>query len=174
MHMHVHVYHKGTGKKDANNITSLIMKTLRLLNLLRANNLDRKLVYFDNEIFRLHTMLTKFRMFKVVNMPFLVAWHTKKACVRLFKFLKAKCWAMDSYMMKELLLKHLCIGQHHGAQNNCGQLNMFLGEWHRNLAGLILASHMFIMSTTKGMTGNKFKVNIQKTTYRYTHQSSLM
>jgi hypothetical protein len=36
-HMHCHVYHKGVGKKGANNVALLIMKTLRGLNLLRVD-----------------------------------------------------------------------------------------------------------------------------------------
>ena len=33
-HMYAHVYHKGVGKKGANNVASLIVKTLQQLNLL--------------------------------------------------------------------------------------------------------------------------------------------
>ncbi len=36
-HMHCHVYHEGVGKKGANNVALLIMKTLRGLNLLRED-----------------------------------------------------------------------------------------------------------------------------------------
>ncbi len=35
-HMHAHVYHEGVGKKGANNVASLVVKTLTRLNLLRA------------------------------------------------------------------------------------------------------------------------------------------
>ncbi len=34
-HMYAHIYHEGVGKKGANNVSSLIVKTLRLLDLLR-------------------------------------------------------------------------------------------------------------------------------------------
>ena len=33
-HMYAHIYHEGVGKKGANNVSSLIVKTLRQLNLL--------------------------------------------------------------------------------------------------------------------------------------------
>ena len=36
-HMHCHVYTDAVGKKGANNVASLIMKTLRDLNLLRSD-----------------------------------------------------------------------------------------------------------------------------------------
>ena len=37
-HMHCHVYNEGVGKKGANNVSSLIIKTLRQLNLLRDDS----------------------------------------------------------------------------------------------------------------------------------------
>jgi hypothetical protein len=33
-HMHAHLYHEGVGKKGVNNVASLIIKTLRRLNIL--------------------------------------------------------------------------------------------------------------------------------------------
>ncbi len=42
-HMHCHVYHEGVGKKGANNVSSLIMKTLRGLNLLREDSVGGEL-----------------------------------------------------------------------------------------------------------------------------------
>ena len=48
-HMHCHVYHKGVGKKGANNVSSLILKTLRLLPLLREDSVGGELnIVFDN------------------------------------------------------------------------------------------------------------------------------
>jgi len=47
--MHCHVYHKGVGKKGANNVASLIMKMLRGLNLLRKDLVGGELnIVFDN------------------------------------------------------------------------------------------------------------------------------
>ena len=37
-HMHAHVYHEGVAKKGANNVVSLIMKTLNIAGLLSTNN----------------------------------------------------------------------------------------------------------------------------------------
>ena len=48
-HCHAHVYHSGEGKKGADNVASLILKTLKKLNLLRENEAGGVLnIIFDN------------------------------------------------------------------------------------------------------------------------------
>ncbi len=48
-HMHCHVYTDAVGKKGANNVALLIMKTLRGLNLLKENKIGHELnIIFDN------------------------------------------------------------------------------------------------------------------------------
>ena len=48
-HMHCHVYNKAVAKKGANNVASLIVKTLRRLNLLREDSAGGELnINFDN------------------------------------------------------------------------------------------------------------------------------
>jgi hypothetical protein len=48
-HLHCHVYHEGVGKKGANNVASLIMKTLRELQLLHEDLVGGELnIIFDN------------------------------------------------------------------------------------------------------------------------------
>jgi hypothetical protein len=48
-HLHCHIYTKGVGKKGANNVSSLIMKTLRKQNLLRKDSVGGELIIiFDN------------------------------------------------------------------------------------------------------------------------------
>jgi hypothetical protein len=42
-HLHCHVYTEGVGKKDANNVASLIMKTLQKLNLLCKDSVGGEL-----------------------------------------------------------------------------------------------------------------------------------
>ncbi len=47
--MYCHVYHEGVGKKGANNVASLIVKTLRQLNLLLDDSAGGEInVIFDN------------------------------------------------------------------------------------------------------------------------------
>jgi hypothetical protein len=48
-HMHCHVYHEGVGKKKANNICSIIMKTLWKTGMLKKGETALKLtLVFDN------------------------------------------------------------------------------------------------------------------------------
>ena len=48
-HMHCHMYTDAIGKKGANNVASLIMKTLRGLNLLKKDTIGCELnIIFDN------------------------------------------------------------------------------------------------------------------------------
>ena len=48
-HMYVHVYHEGVAKKGAHNVASLILKTLRQLNLLLGDSGGGELnIVFDN------------------------------------------------------------------------------------------------------------------------------
>jgi hypothetical protein len=48
-HMHAHLYHEGVGKKGANNVASLIVKTLRQLNIIREDSVGGELnIIFDN------------------------------------------------------------------------------------------------------------------------------
>ncbi len=45
-HLHCHVYTEGVGKKGANNVALLIMKTLRKLNLLCKDSVGSELNFF--------------------------------------------------------------------------------------------------------------------------------
>ncbi len=48
-HLHCQVYHEGVGKKGANNVASLIIKTLQQLNILRDDSVGGELnIIFDN------------------------------------------------------------------------------------------------------------------------------
>ena len=95
--MHTHVYHEGIGKKGANNVASLIVETLRKLNLLRENSVGGELnIIFDNcsgqnknnAVIRLAGWLNAMNYFKEVNFLFLVVGHTKNSADRLFNCLK--------------------------------------------------------------------------------------
>ena len=46
---HAHAYHEGIGKKGANNIVSLIMKTLIDQNIIRKGDISGEwVIFFDN------------------------------------------------------------------------------------------------------------------------------
>ena len=89
-HMHVHLFHEGVGKKGANNVASLVVKTLRQLNILRKDSVGGELnIIFDNcwgqnknnAILKLAAWLTAMNYFKEVNFIFLIVGHTKMLLV---------------------------------------------------------------------------------------------
>ncbi len=78
-HMHAHVYHEGVGKKGANNVCSLIIKTLKLRGILREDDPGGELnIVFDNcsgqnknnTVLLLLVWLTEMGYFKKVNFVF--------------------------------------------------------------------------------------------------------
>ena len=96
-HMYAHVYHEGVGKKGANNVSSLIIKTLRQLNLLREDSVGGELnIIFDNcsgqnknnTVLKMAMWLKGMGYFTRVNFIFLIVGHTKNAADRLFNSLK--------------------------------------------------------------------------------------
>ena len=110
--MHCHVYHKGVGKKGANNVSSLIMKTLRGLNLLRKDSVGGELnIVFDNcsgqnknnTVLKLVAWLMAMGYFKSVQFIFLVVGHTKNAADRLFNSLKHEYLNQNLFMFDELV-----------------------------------------------------------------------
>ena len=111
-HMHCHVYTDAIGKKGANNVASLIMKTLRHLNLLWDNEQGSELnIVFDNccgqnknnTVLRLAPWLAQLGYFLEINFIFLVVGHTKNAADRLFNSLKTLYRKKNLYTFDQLV-----------------------------------------------------------------------
>ena len=94
--MHCHVYNEGVGKKGANNVASLIVKTLRQLNLLQDDSPggDCNIIFVNysgqnknNIVLKLAAWLQQMGYFKKVNFFFLIVGHTQNATDRLFNLL---------------------------------------------------------------------------------------
>jgi hypothetical protein len=109
--MHCHVYHEGVGKKGANNVASLIAKTLRGLNLLREDSVGGELnIVFDNcfgqnknnTVLKMAAWLMAMGYFKSVQFIFLVVGHTKNAVDRLFNSLKQEYRKQNLFTFDEL------------------------------------------------------------------------
>jgi hypothetical protein len=111
-HMHLHVYHEGVGKKGANNVASLIMKTLALKNLLKpGGETGGELnIIFDNctgqnknnTVLKLMVWLTEMGYFKEVNFIFLIVGHTKNAADRIFNLVKLQYRKRNLYTFGQL------------------------------------------------------------------------
>ena len=96
-HLFCHVYHEGAGAKGANNVCSLIIKTLRLLGIMKEDDMGRALnIVFDNcsgqnknnTVLKLLVWLAEMGYFQKVNFVFLIVGHTKNSADRLFNALK--------------------------------------------------------------------------------------
>lgn len=110
-HMYAHVYHEGVEKNGANNVASLVMKTLRQLNIIREDEVGGELnIVFDNcsgqnknnTVLKLAAWLKAAGYFECVNFIFLVVGHTKNAADRLFNSLKHEYRKKDIFTMNVL------------------------------------------------------------------------
>ncbi len=88
-HMHCHIYHEGIAKKGANNVASLIMKTLQITGLLREEECGKELnIIFDNcsgqnknnTVLKLVPYLVEMKMFKKVIISFASKERTSCYC----------------------------------------------------------------------------------------------
>ncbi len=103
-YMHCHVYTDAIRRKCVNKMASVIVKTLRHLNLLPNNEHSSELnILFDNccsqnknnTVLRLAAWITQLGYIMEVNFIFLVVGHTKSAAARLFNSLKIEYWTKN-------------------------------------------------------------------------------
>ena len=112
-HTYAHVYHEGVGKKGANDVASLVVKTLRHLNLLTTDNGGAELnIVFDKcsgqnknntMIMLLIWRKEMLGYFQQINFIFLVVGHTKNATDCLFNSLKMVYRKQNIFTMESLV-----------------------------------------------------------------------
>ena len=95
--LHSHVYHEGNGKKGANNVASLLMKTMKTMGIMREDMVGGELTIVfvncsgqnkNNTILKLLVFLVEMEYFKKVQLLFLLIGHTTNACDHLLNVLK--------------------------------------------------------------------------------------
>ncbi len=155
VHMHCHVYHEGVGKKGADNVASLIVKTLTSANILREDERGKKLtIVFDNctgqnknnTVLKLVLFLVELGYFEEVVFHFLVVGHTKNACDRYFNQLKRLHWKTNSYTMKELcqnLRDCEDITIYETETTDFENWGKYLGLFYKDYQRMILQNHIF-------------------------------
>ena len=162
-HMYAHVYHEGVGKKGANNVASLIIKTLRQLNLLRDDLAGGELnIIFDNcsgqnknnTVLKLAMFLKASGYFKHVNFIFLIVGHTKNAADRLFNSLKHEYRKKNLYTMETLLLA-LSVSDSVTViptlPEDFDNYDALFKDLFRNLSGKVKQNHIFACSADDQM-----------------------
>jgi hypothetical protein len=112
-HLYAYVYHEGEGKCGGNNVSSLVLETLKKKGLLNSNNPpSKKLTFvFDNcsgqnkngMVLKLVVYLVEMGYFEEVEFLFLIVGHTKNPADRLFNLLKIDYRSMNLYTMKQLI-----------------------------------------------------------------------
>ena len=154
-HMYCHVYHEGVGKKGGTNVTSLIVKTLRKMQLLRDDEVGGELnIIFDNcsgqnknnTVLKLGMWLKEMNYFKRVNFVFLIVGHTKNACDRLFNSLKHEYRKRNIFTMDELIVA-LSVSDKISVDRTIASdfldYNAAFREFYNDLSGLVLNNHIF-------------------------------
>jgi hypothetical protein len=159
-----HLYTEGQGQKGGNNVASLIMKTLKHINILNEDEAGRELsIVMDNcggqnknrMVLRLALYLVEAGYFETVNFIFLVRGHTKNACDRMFNTLKKEYHRSNCYTFK-LLVKML-------SSENVKVLPIEEDDWEnwdeyldkfymRFQTGTVQCNHVFSVARETGRT----------------------
>lgn len=109
-HLIAHLYHEGEGTKGGNNVASLIMKTLKHMDLLKTEAGKELCIVMDNcsgqnkngMVLRMALLLVERDFFKTVEFCFLVRGHTKNPCDRMYNLLKLLYRPKNIYTRQEL------------------------------------------------------------------------
>ena len=174
-HMHLHLYHEGIGKKGANNVCSLIWKTLALKNLLKPNGETggELNIIFDNctgqnknnAVLKMMVWLTEMGYFKQVNFIFLVVGHTKNAADRLFNLVKMQYRKDNLFTFSEL--KNACqrsnhVSVHEAKTNDFKDWDSYLGHFYSDFSGRIKHNHKFSCNYENNQVGNKLMAHLEE------------
>lgn len=174
-HMHLHVYHEGVGKKGANNVASLIMKTLELKNLLKpGGETGGELnIIFDNctgqnknnTVLKLMVWLTEMGYFKKVNFVFLIVGHTKNAADRIFNLVKLQYRLRNLYTFRELTeacatSQHVTV--HPTTVEDFKDWEKYLDNFYTDYSGMVKQNHIFSCSYEANKDGNKLNAHLQE------------
>jgi hypothetical protein len=154
-YLHCHVYTEGVGKKGANNVASLIMKTLQKLNLLCKDSFGGELnIIFDNcsvqnknnTVLKLPAWLMAMGYFNEIHFIFLVVGHAKNAADCLFNSLKQEYWKQNLFTFDKLvwtLDESLSLPIHPTVAEGFLDYSKLLDSLYRPLWGNIKTNHIF-------------------------------
>lgn len=110
-----YLYHEGVGKKGGDNVVSLIHKKLKddgIFELAEMHGAGERMIFvFDNcagqnknrMVLRYMQYLVDCRVFKKIEIVFLIAGHTKNICDRRFKDAKHNFHKQNVYSMDDLI-----------------------------------------------------------------------
>jgi len=172
--MFAHVYHEGVARKGANNVASLIMKTLKKENVIREDEIGGELVIvFDNcsgqnknnTLLKLLVYLVECGYFKDVWFVFLIVGHTKNAADRLFNLLKIRYRQKNIYTMP-VLLEQLgdsdFVTIDPSAEPDFNDWDSFLNNFYATFSGKVKKNHIFHVNRDTMRKENQVRVELRE------------
>ncbi len=171
--MHCHVYTERVGKKGANNVALLIMKTLQKLNLLCEDSVGGELnIIFDNcssqsksnTVLKLPAWLMAMGYFKEIHFIFVVVSHTKNVADRLFNLLKQEYRKQNLFAFDKLvgtLDRSSLLTIYPTVAKDFLNYSKLLDSLYRPLTGNIKTNHIF-SCTDDGMHITICKSNLEE------------
>ena len=173
-HMHAHVYHEGIAKKGANNVASLIIKTLIQQNIIQEGCIGGELtIVFDNctgqnknnTVLKLLVYLAEMGYFKKVNFIFLIVGHTKNSADMLFNALKMKYHREDIHTMAqmiEILDNSDSVTVHPSEEADFYDWETFLDLFYSDYKNKIKQNHIFSATHKESWDGNQLLVDLRE------------
>ena len=169
-HMHAHVYHEGTENKCSNNVASLIMKTLRIMDIIRDTEVGGELnIFFDNcssqnknsTVLKLMVWHGEMGYFKCVNFNFLIVGHTKNAADHLFNALKFQYRKENIFTMEDLLSilnVSPLVTVHEASADDFFDYDKLFSLYYVDFQSKIKQNHIF--ASANEMSGNQLLVRL--------------
>ena len=159
-HMLAHVYHEGIGQKGANNVCSLVMKSMKHLGWMKFDENKvpitggHLILNFDNctgqnknnVMLKLIPFLYETKAFSKVTFNFLVVGHTKNAADRLFNTLKKGYHNCNIFTMDQLhsiLDESDCVTVLRAKEEDFFDYGKFFNLFYSDLKNQIKQNHIF-------------------------------
>jgi hypothetical protein len=162
--LYAHLYTEGQGQKGGNNVASLIMKTLKHINIINEDEAGRELsIVMDNcggqnknrMVLRLALYLVEAGFFQTVNLIFLVRGHTKNPCDRMFNTLKKDYHRSNCYTFPMLadMLRSENVEVLPVEEDDWENWDVFLDRFYmRFQSGTVQCNHIFSVAQERGET----------------------
>jgi hypothetical protein len=168
------VYHEGIVRKGANNVASLIIKSLIDLGIMRENDIGGELVIvFDNcsgqnknnTVLKMMAWLVEMGYFKKVQFLFLIAGHTKNAADCLFNMLKAAYCKQNLFTIPQLLdalSKSRTVNVIEAKEEYFFDYDTWFNLYYSNFSGMVKQNHIFTCDISTARQGNQFMAEMRE------------
>jgi hypothetical protein len=162
--LYAHLCTEGQGQKEGNNVASLIMKTLKHIDIINEDEAGRGLsIVMDNcggqnknrMVLHLALYLVEVGFFQTVKLFFLVRGHTKNPCDCMFNTLKKDYHQSNCYTFPMLadMLRSKNVEVLPVEEDNWENWDVFLDRFYmRFQSGTVQCNHIFSVAQERGET----------------------